>query len=205
MWGTARAELSYHCRDDQPPSLLLQSASGEVCPRCARPLPDEEDENEDEGEDGEDGEGEKAEGGGEGDGEGGGEAPDDDAILPKPTQGACPVCRRDAAAPLSEEERSSLVVTMEAVREASPGDEVFNTYGEKSTASLLQMHGFTLESNPHDFVCISGKMVGQALAKQGVAVAAARLETAAEAGLLPEPTLVRPNPAFPSPSFPDIS
>lgn len=84
-------------------------------------------------------------------------------------------------------------MTVEAVRPAARGDEVFNTYGEKSNASLLQMHGFTLDANPHDFVCLSGAVVREALAGMGVAAPAARLKTAAAAGAISEPTLARPN------------
>lgn len=80
---------------------------------------------------------------------------------------------------------------MEAVREAAAGDELFNTYGEKSNASLLQMHGFTLPANPHDFVCISGGAVRRAVEACGAAVPAARLRTAEAAGLISEPSLVR--------------
>ena len=43
---------------------------------------------------------------------------------------------------------------MRTIRPVAAGEELFNTYGPLGNADLLRRYGFTVESNPHDFVAL---------------------------------------------------
>ncbi|GBG79845.1 hypothetical protein CBR_g30110 [Chara braunii] len=71
----------------------------------------------------------------------------------------------NSGAPFAMEEESEDLLEMTMVRDVAQGSEVFNTFGELSTAALLLRYGFTGPNNPFDIVNVDLSMVERACCK----------------------------------------